>query len=83
VALPKAVEFLPLLTPPARPVRVVGDVLGPPAVTTDNYLGGSASGLRFRYNDRREFVWWTSDERANASFSSAFSNAFEGGFDAA
>ena len=54
-------ELLPRVTPRERPVVVRAPVLGPPAVEHDSHLGGWARGLRFRYADAMEFVWWTPD----------------------
>jgi hypothetical protein len=71
------VELLPPVTPRARPVKVIADVLGPAALASDSHLGGTASGLRFRYNDAREFVWWSGTNFG--AFTSAFSNAFDQG----
>ena len=55
------VELLPRVTPRERPVLARAKVLGPPANEHDSHLGGWASGLKFKYEDAMEFVWWAPD----------------------
>ena len=76
-----AVEALSRVQPPARPLAVRARITSPPAVESDSHLGGFARGHRFTYVDAAHFVWWTgpADLVGWASFSNAFSSAFQGG----
>ena len=75
------VEALARVQPPARVLRVRARITSPPAVVSDSHLGGFARGHRFTYTDAAHFVWWTgpADLVGWASFSNAFSSAFQGG----
>ena len=81
MALPRSASLTSLERPPQRPLVVRARITNPPAVVSDSYLGGFARGYRFTYLDAKHFVWWAAEEIAvaGASFSNAFSSAFEGG----
>ena len=81
VAYPPDVNREIIVRPALRPVVARARITSPPAVESDSYLGGFARGHRLTYSDEKHFVWWTgpADLVAWASFSNAFSSAFQGG----
>jgi hypothetical protein len=70
MALPEGVWEHAIRVPTDRPLVLRARISDPPAVFSDSYLGGFASGHRLVYADAREFVWWAADAPAMTGYGS-------------